>query len=429
MLGSDSPNLVVLLASVLKPVDDTRMRGKFAETLTERPYTRVHVAGRGPVGFSDGRADEFRGVYLHRIFDGHRLSLGRLGAQRRYWQLLRHLRPALVIVHAPELLPLTLLWQALGRGRRFLYDIRENYALNVATQQVYRGNVRRWLAAGLRWVEARAARRAAAVILAEASYADELPFLRALPPGRVVVLENKYQPLLEEPSRTRPLAPGLVRSGGSPSAFTSSPHPLPLPPLTEPLRLLYSGTISELNGVWEAVALARGLRSAWPGGAQLTMVGFCQQPALLRQLQQQVARHSAWLTLVGGAELVPHARIVAEIGRSHLGLLPYRPHPSTERCRPTKLFEYLACGLPVVATPNPLWQQLLTRHGAGLSLDFTRPDAASTLIAQLQGTVFYPHGVPTDVLWESEGKKLWLLLDSLFKTTTFAPHFAPTAQA
>ena len=112
----------------------------------------------------------------------------------------------MVIVHAPELLPLTLLWQALGRGRKFLYDIRENYALNVSTQRVYQGLTRRGLAAGLRWVEARAARRAAGVILAEASYAAELPFLSELPAGRVVVLENKYQPLPGE----------VLRSGGSP---------------------------------------------------------------------------------------------------------------------------------------------------------------------------------------------------------------------
>ena len=87
-----------------------------------------------------------------------------------------------MIVHAPELLPLTLLWQWLGKGRQFIYDIQENYALNVSTQRVYRGLVRRGLAAGLRWVQGLAASRAAAVILAEASYADELPFLTALPP-------------------------------------------------------------------------------------------------------------------------------------------------------------------------------------------------------------------------------------------------------
>ena len=407
MLGPNSPNLIVLLASVLKPVDDTRMRDKFAHTLSSRPDVQVHVAGRAAGTSASVTTVPGPRVEQHVLFSGSRLSLERLAAQRRYWQLLRRLRPDLVVVHAPELLPLTLLWHRLGPQRQFLYDIRENYALNVTTQQVYQGIMRRWLAAGLRWVESLAARRASGLLLAEASYASELPFLHEQPTSRVLVLENKYQPTQGEVLNT---APHLT------------------PPPAQPLRLLYSGTISELNGVWEAIDLARSLYAAWPGGAHLTIIGFCQQPDLLAKLHAVVARHPVWLTLIGGGQPVPHARIVAEISRSHLGLLPYRPHPSTERCRPTKLFEYLAHGLPVVATPNPLWQELLTRHGAGLALDFANPEAGTALAAQLQHTIFYPHGVPTDVLWEQEGKKLWLLLDSLIKTATFAPHFAPTAQ-
>ena len=374
------------------------MQGKFALTLLERPTTQVFIAGRATYdGMKWPWIDFFPRLVEHGIFWGSRLSLNRLAAQGRYWRLLRVLKPDLVVVHAPELLPLTLLWQALGRswGRKFLYDIRENYALNVSTQRVYQGFTRRWLAAGLRWVEARAARRAAGVILAEASYAAELPFLSQLPSARVVVLENKYQP-----------APGEI--------LPTRPRLLPAP--SESLRLLYSGTISELNGVWDAVALAGHLHQAWPGGTQLTIIGFCQRPALLAQLREAMAQQPGIFTLItgfGDTWPVPHTEIVAEIGRSHLGLLPYRPHPSTERCRPTKLFEYLAHGLPVLAAPNPLWQELLDRHGAGLSVDFGQPVDAPALVARLQDHSFYPNGVPTNVLWADEGKKLWHLLDSV----------------
>lgn len=365
------------------------MRGKFAETLRARPTVQVHVAGRGPE--SPPVADE-AGVFGHSIFQGERMSWQRLVAQWRYWRLLQTLRPHLVIVHAPELLPLTLLWELLGRQRKFIYDIRENYALNVSTQQVYKGNVRQILAAGLRWIETWAARRAAGLVLAEASYADELPYLNEVPPGRVLILENKYQPAPEE---TEPA--GARR----------------LPPPEQPLRLLYSGTISELNGIWEAVEFANHLRWAWPGGACLTVVGFCQQPELLVRLQDAAVKHAEWLTLVGGPELVPHTRIVAEIQQSHVGLLPYRPHPSSERCRPTKLFEYLAHGLPILSSPNALWQAFLQQHQAGWQLDFTRPIDGPTLVEQLKSHRFYPNGAPAEALWAEEGKKLWLLLDSL----------------
>ncbi|OGX88825.1 hypothetical protein BEN49_10060 [Hymenobacter coccineus] len=283
-------------------------------------------------------------------------------------------------------------WQALGSGRRFVYDIQENFALNIRTQRVYPPWVGRVLAGALRRVETWAAGRAAGLVLAEASYADELPFLAQVPARRVAVLENKYQP-----------APGEV--------LPTRARPLPGP--QEPLRLLFSGTLSALNGVREAVALAGALHAARPGGAHLTMVGFCQQPALLQELTALAAAHPAWLALEGGARPVPHAAVVAAIGRSHLGLLAYRPHPSSERCQPTKLFEYLAHGLPLLVPPNPLWAAAIQAHGAGLVVDFADPAAAAATVlrALAAGPAYYPQGPPASALWASEAKKLWALLN------------------
>jgi len=374
----------LLLASVLKPLDDTRMFEKFGRTLASRPGVQVHVAGRAAAH----PADTPPNLHTHALLRGSRLSLARLAAQLRYWRLLRQLRPRLVFVHAPELLPLTLLWKALGRNRHFVYDVRENYALNIQTQQVYPGVVRQVLARLVRWVETAAARQAAAVVLAERSYAEELPFAT---PKRTVVLENKYQPLPHE------LLPGKSE---------------PLPTSHEPLALLYSGTISELNGVFDAIAVTRQLRAVWPQ-AHLTIIGFCQQPELLHRLQTEVAATPDAVTLIGGAQLVPHAAIVAAIRRSHVGLLPYRRHPSTWRCLPTKLFEYAAHGLPMLLPNNPLWLAALPGHQAALCCpDFTRPDAPA-LAAALQQTAFYPRGIPQEVFWQSEARKLWQIVDAI----------------
>ncbi|UOG77051.1 glycosyltransferase [Hymenobacter tibetensis] len=385
---SGPPVRVILLASVLKPLNDTRMYGKFARSLAERPATAVHVAGRHavpPVGSS--------AIQVHTLLQGTRLSWARLGAQRRYWQLLNSLQPNLVVVHAPELLPLTLLWQRLGAGRRFVYDIRENYALNVSTQGVYGRFTRQWLAAGLRWMETRAAHRAAGLILAEESYADELPFLQDVPAERVVLLENKYQPTTHK---------------------TQQAPPMPAP--SEPLRLLYSGTISVLNGIHEAIALAKELHRLRPGGVLLTVIGFCQQPSLLLELRQLQLTHPPWLRLLmEDTAPVAHTAIVTEIQRSHVGLLLYQPHPSTQRCRPTKLFEYLAHGLPMVVPKNPLWEASIRRHQAGIVVDGRDIAAAArTLLEQVEKLVFYPRGVPTEAFWASEHTKLWGLMDSIW---------------
>jgi glycosyltransferase involved in cell wall biosynthesis len=294
----------------------------------------------------------------------------------------------LVVVHAPELLPLTLLWRSLGQNRQFFYDVRENYALNILTQQVYPGLVRRVLAGVVRRIETAAARRAACITLAERSYADELPFA---PAGQTVILENKYQP-----------QPGEVPPTAAKAKPTSH----------EPLRLLYSGTISELNGVLDAVAFVRELRAIRPA-THLTIIGFCQQPDLLRRLREAVAAEPEAITLIGGGKLVQHAEIVAAIQHSHIGLLPYRPHPSTWRCLPTKLFEYAAHGLPMILPDNPLWLAVLAPHQAALRCpDFTHPSAA-TLLRTFHSTAFYSFGVPDEVFWSSEAAKLWRIVDAI----------------
>ncbi|WP_073281551.1 glycosyltransferase [Hymenobacter psychrotolerans] len=376
---------VILLASVLKPLDDTRMFGKFGRTLSGRPDTTVHVAGRLAPPPHGAPAN----LHTHALLHGSRLSWARLQAQARYWALLGRLQPQLVVVHAPELLPLTLLWQALRPGRRFLYDVRENYALNIRTQQVYPAWLRGLLAGAVRALETLAARRASKVLLAERSYADELPFAQ---PAHTVVLENKYQP-----------QPGEV--------LPAKPRQLPAP--NEPLRLLYSGTISELNGVWEAIRFVQHLRTAWPL-AHLTIIGTCQQPGLLERLQAAVAQAAGAVTLRGGAQLVPHAEIVAEIQRSDLGLLPYRPHPSSAHCIPTKLFEYLAHGLPLLFSPNPRWQQRVLLHEAGFAFDFAQPEyPPAAALATLSQRLYYPRGIPAEALWQSEAIKLEAVVDSI----------------
>ncbi|MGY2134805.1 glycosyltransferase [Hymenobacter sp. HD11105] len=383
---SSSAGRVVLLASVLKPLNDTRMLGKFARTLAALPESEVHVAGRR----ASAPKNTPHNLHTHELLAGSRLSGQRLLAQWRYWQLLHRLRPNLVIVHAPELLPLTMLWQKTTPGGQFIYDVRENYALNIRTQAVYPAWLRNGLAGLVRRVETWAGRQAAHIILAEHSYAEELPFAQL---DHTVILENKYQPADAE-------------------ATKFAPQPLPQP--DQELRLLYSGTISALNGVFEALELARHIRAVWPR-THLTIIGFCQQPEQLRRLQEAVAAVGDYVTLTGGDTLVPHSAIVAEIKRSHIGLLPYRPHPSTWRCRPTKLFEYLAHGLPVLLPPNLLWTELADKYGAGLALDFQHltPSSVAAVADALRGHAFYPNGIPAEAFWASEGQKLSQIVNSI----------------
>lgn len=367
----------VLLVSLLKPIDDPRMYGKLGRTLRSLPGTDIHVCG-----YSAPLPADRQGIIFHPLFSFRRLSAGRLVAQVRYLRLLHRLRPELILVCTHELLLPSLLFKALT-GALIVYDVQENYALNLRSQQNYPAGVRQMLAGSVRLAERLSSQFVDHFLLAEKSYVQELPFLGK----NCTVLENKVFSL-SLPQTTKKITIDTQK----------------------PFRLLYSGSISRLYGVFEAVELCHRLRQLHPG-VEMTIIGYCSQPKVLAELKKSLAQ-KPYITLVGGDRLVPHADILASIRSADLGLLPYRPHISTFACVPTKLFEYLAHALPFLIQHNPTWEPLVHRHRAGLFMDFAQPDP-SALLQILKEAVFYPAGAPAEALWENEAPHLLKVIRNL----------------
>ncbi len=362
----------VLISAVLKPVNDTRMFEKIGLSLAKLPRAEVHIAG-----FPAAVPRNAAGVYFHPFTYFKRLSWHRLQVQIAYWQLLQRLKPAVIIISTPELLPVSLFFKLWYSGYIW-YDVQENYFLNLTTQPTYPILVRYVLAAAIRLLEYISAPFISEYLLAEISYAGELPFIR----NKYTVLQNKYTPLLS-----------ALRPAGT---FPKKIYPAAI-------RLLYSGTISEIHGIFAAIRLAEQLHQQHTGFS-LTIIGYCAVQATWQKVQQAV-QHKPYITVIGGDQLVPHAQIIKLIQQSDLGLLPYQPHPSTFACLPTKLFEYLANGLPVLVQNNPNWANVINRYQAGISIDFGEVDV-SNLTEQIFRENFYPGGLPSEMYWETEEKQL-----------------------
>ncbi|MFC6999883.1 glycosyltransferase family protein [Rufibacter roseus] len=361
----------ILLASLLKPATDTRLFEKIGKSLAKLPELEIHVAGYlAPLP----PTEEAYGITFHTIFYFPRLSAQRLLAQIKYWRLLKELKPDLVVVATHELLFTTWLYCRQHKAK-LVYDVQENYFLNLTTQNIYRHGLGNILGHTIRGIEKNIAPKVDHFFLAEESYINELPFLDS----RFTVLQNKYihphgQKLMHR------IMPVVLKN-------------------KNPLRLLYSGTISKLYGVLEAVKFISELRQ-WVPNAELTIAGYCADASFLKELQQQISK-LPYIKLVGGSELLPHRQILELEQTHHIGLLPYQPHPSTFSCIPTKLFEYQANGLVIVAQENPLWETMITDNSSGLSLNFSMPvdqHFAYTLLNQQ----FYLKGAPQLVLWEQE---------------------------
>jgi glycogen synthase len=360
----------ILLASLLKPVNDTRMYGKLGLSLCKLPNTQVHIAGftaPAPAALPIN-------MQLHPIFSFKRLSLGRLTAQQKFWKLLQTIKPDLLIVCTHELLLPAWLY-ARNYKCSLIYDIRENYSLNLTAQDAYNPILKRVLAAGVRNIEKPTASTIDHFFLAEQSYAQELTFIS----NRYTILENKYKPAA---NYSLPATPVRLNS--------------------ERIKLLYSGTIAGIYGVFEAIQLAEQLHQLNPQ-VTLTIIGYCAHTPTLQKLQQTIA-DKPYITLTGGEQLVPHPEILQAIATHDVGLLPYQPNPSTFRCIPTKLYEYMGYGLPILMQQNPSWSNLLKKADAGLTIDFNNY-SSTNLLQTLYQSDFYKTGIPTDIFWESEEEK------------------------
>ena len=348
------------------------MYEKLAVSLSKIPEAAIHICGYdGPIP-----AQAPSNIKFHPIFHFKRLSLGRPKAQRKFYRLLVQLKPELIIVTTHELLLASLFYKQ-RYGCRLVYDIQENYSLNLRAQHNYPWIAKQLLALAVRSTERLTAPAIDHFLLAEKSYAEELLFLG----DRYTLVENKYKEL---PGQPAPAIPVAIPTAG-------------------PLYLLFSGTIAEEYGIREAVHLSVEMHKL-NASVRLTIIGYCANAHTLATLKELI-KGKDFIELIGGDRLVPHARILEKIRHSHIGLLPYQPNESTFRCIPTKLYEYMAHGLPVLIQQNPLWHTIVEGNGAGLSIDFQNIKVPE-LLRRLQQNTFYTGGIPETIYWQSEEEKL-----------------------
>jgi glycosyltransferase involved in cell wall biosynthesis len=259
------------------------------------------------------------------------------------WAVIRREKVDLVHIHDPELLVLALLLRA--SGARVVFDMHENLPREVLTKPWIGRPLRRVVSTLVRWFQTFAC-RFIPTVFAEASYARDFPSVK----GGVIVLNY---PLLEA-------LIGIARP--KKSRFTVG----------------YIGGVSCERGgdvVLEAVAELR------QQGVDAAVVFVGQVHSDISKLEictRAVAE--GWATMTGRLKPEEGWRLLAEC---HVGVAVLRPSPNFVESYPTKLFEYMALGLPVVVSDFPLWRSVVDDAECGLPVDPRDPLAVAAALRWL----------------------------------------------
>ena len=239
----------------------------------------------------------------------------------------------LLLVHDPELL---LVLPPRPSRPPTVWDVHEDTAAALTTKA--------WLPAFLRPV-------AAGGVLAAERLAERRLHL--------ILAEHGYNARF---SKTHPVVPN------------TTVVPEVAPPPSGPRRIVYVGLISPDRGIAEMIALARLLAAR---GITVELIGPADAAA-----RSQI---EAAGDLVHAHGFVPNEQALGMASGALAGLSLLHDEANFRHSMPTKVFEYMALGVPVISTPLPLAADLVNGAECGYIVPFGDAAAARDAVLALDG--------------------------------------------
>lgn len=357
----------VVIASVLKPLNDSRVLYKLAFSLRE-----TNKYGLNIIGFSSKKTPKHENIRFISVFSKNRKHLIRIFAPfKMLWALFR-IRPSLLIVTTYELLPAAAFGKIL-LGYKLVYDVQENYSKNVVFNETLPKTFQKPAEWYIKSCETITARFIDHYIFAEKCYAQEFPEI-----SNFTVIENKSE------SHTFSEAPVKL----------SSKHQY---------RFLISGTITPVYGIKNALKWFLHIRKSYPN-IQLDIVGHAPLHSFQKELETMASGHKGINMHIAPVpisfEVLKEYMIKADVV-----VLPYLAVPSIQNKVPTKLYDALALHKPIMISQNPVWEKMINRYQAGLSIDFSQSDQAEEIMKQFLASTFYTKKAGEEVCWKAEKNK------------------------
>jgi glycosyltransferase involved in cell wall biosynthesis len=319
----------VLVMTVVHHPEDARILHRQIASLVAAGHEVTYAAPFAAVGVAP--REHVTGVDLPRA-SGRRRA-GAVRAARAAYRRLRH-GFDIVLLHDPELL--VAIAGCGGDGPPVVWDVHEDTAAALRLKPWLPRPTRPIVAAAVRQAEG-AAERTVHLLLAEHAYARRFELRHPVVPNSAVV-------------------PPVVPPPGA-------------------ARVVYLGWLSAARGAAELAEVARLLA---PEGVRVELMGTADAQTRAG-LKQAVADG-----VLDWSGFVPNDEALDRVQGALAGLSLLHDEPNYRHSMPTKVLEYMSCGVPVVTTPSPLAAALVRRHRCGAVVPYGDPAAVAAAVLALR---------------------------------------------
>ena len=333
---------ICILTNVHSPLDQ-RLFYKEGQSLVAAGYD-VTIIGPGNPNEAGARA----GLRIETITPPQS-ALDRLRNMGRLWKAARRSASTLFHIPDPELLPLGIILRL--TGHQVIYDVHENYP-----KVVY---ARRWIPRRLRWVAA------IAVDLLEKVAAKALS-------GVIGVVEEQAERFARHGSFE------VVKNYPRAEWFEPNGH------ATEyAFELIHVGSLSRDRGSEFLIEVLRHVHNTHPQ-VRLRTLGRFHSDEEEESFRLLVEEYDLCDHVCCHTRPVPYDALGGLIRSHRIGLIPGQVSvKNLSPFVPTKLFEYLACGVPVVASGLPSIERFYEYADWGILADPNDPVVHAEAIAYL----------------------------------------------
>ncbi len=358
---------IVHLTSVHPPLDN-RIFFKECRSLAEAGYNVTLVAPHEQTELIDGV--RIRGVPLNR-FRWSRVTKTMIAV----YAAAVDENADVYHLHDPELIGVGMLLKL--RGKRVVYDVHEDLPRQVRSKD--------WIPRCLRPIVAGCASLAEAAFgrVANGIVAATPTIARRFPTKKTCTVRNFPRVSHNRPVQFRPYNQ------------------------CEPLVIHASAEISTARGAVEMVR-AIGLVSEHLN-ARLMLIGHVHDPAL----QTKISSMPEW-SRVDWLGWKPAREVPTLLHQARIGLNLLHDFPNYRDALPTKMYEYMSAGIPIIASDFPQWRELYEDIGCTLFVD---PNNVQEIADAIQWLLRHPteaealgrrgrRAVETTLNWKSEEQKL-----------------------